>query len=79
MKETSLKPVIEKLESLFSKFNEKFYNNELQTPRYHGKPGHNKGCLWVVYRLEGVDGRRTEKDCRPFHADKRGFGSYEER
>lgn len=32
MKETSLKPVIEKLESLFSKFNEKFYNNELQTP-----------------------------------------------
>lgn len=32
MKETSLKPVIEKLENLFSKFNEKFYNNELQTP-----------------------------------------------
>lgn len=79
MKETSLKPVIEKLESLFSKFNEKFYNNELQTPRYHGKPGHNKGCLWVVYRLEGVDGWRTEEGCRPFHADKRGFGSYEER
>lgn len=29
MKETSLKPVIEKLENLFSKFNEKFYNGEL--------------------------------------------------
>ena len=79
MKETSLKPVIEKLESLFSKFNEKFYNNELQTPRYHSKPGHNKGCLWVVYRLEGVDDWRTKEGCRSFHADKRGFGSYEER
>lgn len=31
----------------------------------------------MVYRLEGVDGRRTEKDCRPFHPDKRRFGSYE--
>lgn len=79
MKETSLKPVIEKLESLFSKFNEKFYNNELQTPVITVSPDTTKGCLWVVYRLEGVDGRRTEKDCRPFHADKRGFGSYEER
>lgn len=33
MKEQSLKPVIEKLEDLFSKFNEKFYNNELDKPR----------------------------------------------
>lgn len=32
MSETSLKPVIDKLENLFSKFNEKFYNGELQTP-----------------------------------------------
>lgn len=32
MKENSLKPVIEKLEDLFSKFNEKFYNNELDKP-----------------------------------------------
>ena len=30
MSETSLKPVIDKLENLFSKFNEKFYNGELQ-------------------------------------------------
>lgn len=61
MKETSLKPVIEKLENLFSKFNEKFYNGELQTPRYNGKPGHNKRCLRVVYRLEGVERWGTEK------------------
>ena len=61
MTSASVKPVIGELESLFSKFNEKFYNNELQTPRYHGKPGHNKRCLWVVYRLEGVEHWRTEK------------------
>lgn len=79
MKETSLKPVIEKLESLFSKFNEKFYNNELQTPVITVSPDTTKGAYGVVYRLEGVDGWRTEEGCRPFHADKRGFGSYEER
>ena len=27
--------------------------------------------------MEGVDGWRTEEGCRPFHADKRGFGSKE--
>ncbi len=32
MSETSLKPVIDKLENLFSKFSEKFYNGELQKP-----------------------------------------------
>lgn len=32
MKEQSLKPIIEKLESLFSKFNEKFYAGELEKP-----------------------------------------------
>ena len=30
MSETSLKPVIDKLENLFSKFNERFYGGELQ-------------------------------------------------
>lgn len=44
MKETSLKPVIEKLESLFSKFNEKFYNNELQTPVITVSPDTTKGA-----------------------------------
>ena len=32
MKETSLKPVIEKLENLFSKFNEKFYKMYILPP-----------------------------------------------
>ena len=44
MKETSLKPVIEKLENLFSKFNEKFYNNELQTPIITVSPDTTKGA-----------------------------------
>lgn len=63
MSETSLKPVIEKLEDLFSKFNSKFYNGELQTPIINSKPGHNKGCLWLVYRMESLEQQRTEKDC----------------
>lgn len=63
MKETSLKPVIEKLENLFSKFNEKFYNGELQTPVITVSPDTTKRCLWVVYRLEGVERWRTEKGC----------------
>ncbi len=44
MKETSLKPVIEKLENLFSKFNEKFYNGELQTPVITVSPDTTKGA-----------------------------------
>lgn len=35
MKETSLKPVIEKLESLFSKFNEKFFEVLMQFGSFH--------------------------------------------
>lgn len=62
MSETSLKPVIDKLENLFSKFNEKFYGGELQKGNYHSKPRHNKGCLWLVYRLESLEQSRAEKD-----------------
>lgn len=44
VKETSLKPVIEKLENLFSKFNEKFYNGELQTPVITVSPDTTRGA-----------------------------------
>lgn len=44
MGETSLKPVIEKLESLFSKFNNKFYNGELQSPIITVSPDTTKGA-----------------------------------
>lgn len=59
MKETSLKPVIEKLESLFSKFNEKFYNNELQTPVITVSPDTTKG-EWCKYVAE--DGTKPFAD-----------------
>ena len=44
MKEASLKPVIDKLENLFSKFNEKFYNGELQAPVITVSPDTTKGA-----------------------------------
>ena len=63
MSETSLKPVIDKLENLFSKFNEKFYNGELQTPIITVSPDTTKGAYgW--YCLESVEQQAagTEKD-----------------
>lgn len=44
MSEQSLKPVLEQLESLFSKFNEKFYNGELQRPVITVSPDTTKGA-----------------------------------
>lgn len=65
MSETSLKPVIDKLENLFSKFNEKFYGGELQKAVITVSPDTTKGaygCLRVVYRLESLEQSRAEKD-----------------
>lgn len=44
MNEQSLKPIIEKLETLFSMFNSKFYNGELQTPVITVSPDTTKGA-----------------------------------
>ena len=44
MAERSLKPVIEKLEKLFSMFNQRFYNGELQTPVITISPDTTKGA-----------------------------------
>lgn len=43
--EQSLKPIIGKLEELFSKFNERFYNDELQTPVIIVSPDTTKGAF----------------------------------
>lgn len=40
----SLKPVIDKLEKLFSKFNDRFYGGELQTPVITVSPDTTKGA-----------------------------------
>lgn len=44
MNNQSLKPIIEKLENLFSKFNEKFYDGELQQPVIAVSPDTTKGA-----------------------------------
>ena len=44
MSEQSLKPVLEQLESLFSRFNERFYNGELQRPVITVSPDTTKGA-----------------------------------
>ena len=54
MAEQSLKPIVDKLENLFSKFNEKFYGGELQKPIITVSPDTTKGAYgwctsWKVW------------------------------
>lgn len=56
MNEKSLTPVIGKLEKLFSSLNTQFFNGELQRPVITVAPGYHEGGLWLVYRVEGLDG-----------------------
>lgn len=56
MNEVSLKPVIEELESLFSKFNKAFFEGKLEKPGDHRFPGSYPWGLWMVYQLEGLEG-----------------------
>lgn len=71
MSETSLKPVIEKLENLFSKFNEKFYNGELQTPIITVSPDTTKGAYgwctaWKAWSNKQPEQKKTVDLARPF-------------
>ena len=63
MSEASLKPVIDELETLFSKFNARFFENKLERPVITVSPDHTRGCLWLVYQLDGLaewsQGRRV--------------------
>lgn len=65
MSATSLKPVIEKLESLFSSFNQKFYNGELQTPVITVSPDTTKGAYgwctsWKAWSNLDPDSKTTD-------------------
>lgn len=64
MSATSLKPVIEKLESLFSSFNQKFYNGELQTPVITVSPDTTKGARMGGV-LRGKHGATLTRTARP--------------
>ena len=63
MSEASLKPVIAELETLFSKFNARFFENKLESPVITVSPDHTRGGLRMVYQLEGLaersQGRRV--------------------
>lgn len=65
MSATSLKPVIEKLESLFSSFNQKFYNGELQNPVITVSPDTTKGAYgwctsWKAWSNLDPDSKTTD-------------------
>ncbi len=45
MNEVSLKPVIEELESLFSKFNSRFFADKLEKPVITVSPDHTRGLM----------------------------------
>ena len=70
MAEQSLKPIIEKLESLFSKFNEKFYAGELQRPVITVSPDAKRGAYgwctawkaWTDKGPEAVEDVRAVKE-----------------
>ena len=49
MNEVSLKPVIEELESLFSKFNARFFADKLEKPVITVSPDHTRGAYAVSY------------------------------
>ena len=44
MNEVSLKPVIEELENLFSKFNARFFSEKLEKPVITVSPDHTRGA-----------------------------------
>lgn len=53
MNEVSLKPVIEELESLFSKFNARFFAGELEKPVITVSPDHTRGAYgWCTGELK---------------------------
>ena len=45
MNEVSLKPVIEELENLFSKFNARFFDGGLEKPVITVSPDHTRGAI----------------------------------
>lgn len=59
MNEVSLKPVIEELESLFSKFNARFFAGELEKPVITVSPDHTRGAYgWYTGWKAWQDGAK---------------------
>lgn len=49
MNEVSLKPVIEELENLFSKFNARFFADKLEKPVITVSPDHTRGAYPAIH------------------------------
>lgn len=54
MNEVSLKPVIDELETLFSKFNKAFFEGKLEKPVITVSPDHTRGAYGWCTGWEGV-------------------------
>lgn len=76
MNEVSLKPVIEELESLFSKFNSRFFADKLEKPVITVSPDHTRGAYgwctgWKAWKAGEDEGHYEINLCaeylnRPF-------------
>lgn len=76
MNEVSLKPVIEELESLFSKFNARFFADKLEKPVITVSPDHTRGAYgwctgWKAWKAGEDEGHYEINLCaeylnRPF-------------
>lgn len=60
MNEVSLKPVIEELENLFSKFNARFFADKLEKPVITVSPDHTRGAYLWQHRGHSGEHRRHE-------------------
>lgn len=73
MNEVSLKPVIEELENLFSKFNARFFADKLEKPVITVSPDHTRGAYgwctgwkaWKAGEDEGHYGAAPVTDAPP--------------
>lgn len=69
MNEVSLKPVIEELENLFSKFNARFFADKLEKPVITVSPDHTRGAYgwctgWKAWKAGEDEGHYNAKDDR---------------
>lgn len=80
MNEVSLKPVIEELENLFSKFNARFFADKLEKPVITVSPDHTRGAYgwctgWKAWKA-GEDEGHYEAFCEVYEeANQKAAGA----
>lgn len=81
MNEVSLKPVIEELENLFSKFNARFFADKLEKPVITVSPDHTRGAYgwctgWKAWKAGEDEGHYTLPQLRVILESLCGAGNY---